>query len=811
MNFQLPVVGPDDARIVILTDAPTQEDMVKQRPMSGFSGQEYAKLLHQIGLAFTDCAVISTMNTRPFDGDAKNLFTKFKPQGVTAPPEVWEDIARAKAEIRRIRPNVIVALGDVSLYALTGELSVSNWRGSMLRYSDGDFSCWLVPSYTSAMLQKVYEWRNIALTDLRRVKFLAEHPSATPPEYSFMLLASKDEYLSQLSAIIAQADLLKAEGKRLLLSCDIETIGHEMSCVGIGWSKHAALCVPIRTSHEYWTVEEELQIILKFRALLTHPAVDIVGQNFLYDIQYFARKWGFVPRLRHDTMMMMHVLFAGMPKDLAFIASLFCEWYEYWKDELKDYRSAPKDDLKFFRYNAKDCCYTYEIAETLLNMLEVAGLLEVYNFQMEVAQCCFDAMMRGVRINTNSRTRLANELLTAQQVRSKYVTDIVGYELNTRSPTQMKKFLYDEMGYPEQKNRKTKAVTANFEALMKLSETYPLLWPIANAIVDVRSIGVFLNTFVMAELDFDKRLRCSFNPGGPETFRLSSSENAFGSGTNLQNIPKGDRKKSTFKLPNIRELFIPDNGMTMFDVDLDRADLQVVVWEADDADLKRQLRLGVDLHIINGILLAGKEPPAEEELIATHPNYKEHAARYKIERQLAKNFVHGTNYGGKPPTMAAVCGINVAACAKLQERWFAIHPGILRWHRRVEDMLRRTRTVTNRFGYRRYYQGRIESVFNEALAWQPQSTVGIVINKGWNNIRLNMKGRCEVLIQVHDSLVGQYPTATEAAVLPDLRKNLTIEIPYPDPLIIPVGLKTSSTSWGECKDKEWDYHAKTVR
>jgi DNA polymerase-1 len=255
-------------------------------------------------------------------------------------------------------------------------------------------------------------------------------------------------------------------------------------------------------------------------------------------------------------------------------------------------------------------------------------------------------------------------------------------------------------------------------------------------------------------------------------------------------------------MPNIRATFIPDTGKIIFDIDLDRADLQVVVWEADDADLKRQLRLGVDLHIMNGILLAGKEPPSEEELIEDHPNYPEHKARYKTERQLAKNFVHGTNYGGKEKTMAAVCGINVADCARLQKRWFDLHPGIKRWHDRIERELQTRRYITNPFGYRRYYFDRIDGVLPEALAWIPQSTVANVTARMQHNIERADIG-VDILIQVHDSLVGQYSAASESWILPSLHKACLIEIPYREPLVIPVGLKTSNKSWGDCREKAW--------
>jgi hypothetical protein len=63
---------------------------------------------------------------------------------------------------------------------------------------------------------------------------------------------------------------------------------------------------------------------------------------------------------------------------------------------------------------------------------------------------------------------------------------------------------------------------------------------IFDALEEFRSISVFHNTFVKAPLDPGDRMRCMFNVSGTETFRWSSSKNAFGRGTNLQNIPAGE-------------------------------------------------------------------------------------------------------------------------------------------------------------------------------------------------------------------------------------------------------------------------------
>ncbi len=252
-------------------------------------------------------------------------------------------------------------------------------------------------------------------------------------------------------------------------------------------------------------------------------------------------------------------------------------------------------------------------------------------------------------------------------------------------------------------------------------------------------------------------------------------------------------------LPNVRKFFTPDPGYTICDTDLDRADLQVVVWESNDDELKRALRDGVDLHILNGISLDNMPCPPIEELVESHPKYPEHRARFGKQRQLAKAFIHGTNYGGGARTMAIAAGCTVHQAELLQARWFAAHPGIKEWHRRTEKQLQTSRMVTNRFGYRRPYFERIEGLLPEALAWVPQSTVALYINMIWDAV-VKADPRIQVLMQVHDSLVWQCPTPYFDDCKSNFRRAAnSIIIPYDDPLIIPVGFNSSTSSWGEVK------------
>lgn len=234
-------------------------------------------------------------------------------------------------------------------------------------------------------------------------------------------------------------------------------------------------------------------------------------------------------------------------------------------------------------------------------------------------------------------------------------------------------------------------------------------------------------------------------------------------------------------LPNIKELFLPDPGYIICDIDLYRADLQVVIAEADDKELREACQAGVDMHQLNADTIG-------------------------CTRAQAKAGVHATNYGAKPPTLARALGVSVKQAELFQTRWFKAHPGIEEWHDRTREQLQLTRQVRNKFGFRRFYFDRLEGIFPEALAWVPQSTVANVINKGLLNVYHNLP-HVQILMQVHDSLVVQIPADRFVETLPELKRSLEISIPYEQELIIGVGLKASRRSWGHCKELPWDFNS----
>jgi DNA polymerase-1 len=239
----------------------------------------------------------------------------------------------------------------------------------------------------------------------------------------------------------------------------------------------------------------------------------------------------------------------------------------------------------------------------------------------------------------------------------------------------------------------------------------------------------------------------------------------------------------TINLPNLRKMFIPDPDFTIMEGDLARADAQVVTWESNDEELKEVFRSGFDIHIENAKVIYNLHQPSYEQ------------------RQKAKVGVHAVNYYVQARTLAAELGVTVHEAENFINRWFSAHPKIKKWHERIKIELSLTRSVTNKFGFRKYFFDKLDRLLPEALAWVPQSTVAIVTYHGMKNLARSVP-EVEILLQVHDSLVMQTETKNCPTIFPRIKKAMEIPIPYDDPLTIPVGIEASEISWGDGVDVE---------
>lgn len=781
--------GPAKADIVIVGEAPGLDEELQGRPFVGASGKLLDGLLRENGLRREDCYITNVCKYRPPGNDMGEWLTDNKRTGKKnewpcingryASPQVQEGLGELYEEVAARSPKIVVGLGNAALWAFTGEWGITDWRGSEMAAPSRAGPCEglpFVPTLHPAGVLRSWPTGAYLAHDLayRVVRRLRASPAAMPA-YDFNTAPAFDEVVEFLK----EAEL---SGEAAI---DVETSRGRIVCVGIALSPTRAMCIPF--IHEgygaYWNAEEQSAVLRILRGTLSR--ICIIGQNFNYDASYFDDNFSLRLAVAHDTKIAQNVLFPGTPANLAFLSSMYCDWHCYWKEDHRDWQNL-KDFERLFTYNCRDVCATYEVAQAQRKTLAHAKLEAQFEERMCYDAYVFRMQQRGVWRDPGATARLEAEVQEKLEAHERIVGLAAGREINLASPAQVAAMLYKNLGC--RRPLRAGGGGTGDEALQQVAKWHPEHAPVCQAILEWRSLASMRNNFLRATLDPDEKLRSAFSTTGTETFRLTSKQNNFYRGTNLLNISSGKgknaKKYSNGDMPNFRAAITPPSGYTLFDCDLARADLQIVVWESGDDDLKQKLREGLDIHTENAKDLFGVASPS------------------KLQRELAKTFVHLTNYGGGARTCAIQCAITVHEADMAQRRWFAAHPGIKAWHDRTWAALRATRTVTNAFGYRRVYFDRVDdAMFRAALAWVPQSTIAIVASLV--HMRMEDDAGAEVLLQMYDSVMGMYPTVDEAVILPRLLAATKVQIPYADPLIIPMGLKTSTVSWGDVEDREW--------
>lgn len=333
--------GPIPARAMFVGEAPGQQEELKGEPFVGPSGDLLDRMSAEAGMPRGMAFVTNVCRVRPPDNKIEKWilhrlpkkkpipdgFVPMRNKYVYAPIE--EGYRKLRQEIDLVRPNVIVAFGNVAMWALTGTWGVGDWRGSELTV-DWAGGPKLVPTYHPAAVLRQWSWRAAVVNDLKRAaKGMAPGPWPRPM-WIFEVAPSFDQTMRRMEALISALDAAPT-----LLSFDIETRAGHITCAGVAWSATEAICIPFTAAGKgdgYWLEHEEAAILWALRKVLTHPNARVIGQNLLYDCQYTSRWWGWVPRVHRDVMISWHTTFCELPKALDFQASLICKSYKFWKD-----------------------------------------------------------------------------------------------------------------------------------------------------------------------------------------------------------------------------------------------------------------------------------------------------------------------------------------------------------------------------------------------------------------------------------------------------------------------------------------------
>jgi len=749
------VVYPDGdthSKIALIGEAPGQQEERHGRGFIGPSGQLLFNILaSSCGLTRADCYMSNVIKERPRDNDISEYIT-FRGNRAYPTPRYtdWEnDLYK---ELENVKANVLVAVGGVALYALTRAIGISKFRGSILSYHK-DPTRKVIPIIHPASALRQYIFTHTIGLDLRRIKEEMEFPDIRLPARHIMVGPTYAESVAFLESCHNQG----------MIAIDIEVMRNELSCMSFATSPYEVISIPfVSASGDYFTIEQECNLWRMIANILEDPDIIKVGQNITFDATFIFRKYGIQTHPVKDSMIGQAIMYPDFPKGLDFICAMHTK-EPYYKDDGKKWFKFGGNERDFWTYNAKDSAVCLEAMTKIENDLRTIGNEDAVDWQTRLVEPLVYLQDRGVRINVKGMFEESEQAgkdiieLTAQ------LQEIVGSPINPNSPNQLKEYFYKVKGEKPYVDRKTGAETTDKNALKRLARKGH---PEAKILLNIRRLSKLKSTYLDVTLDPDNRLRCSFNPVGTESGRLSSSETIFGTGTNMQNLP-----------PQFRRYMVADDDTLMFNVDLSQAENRLVAYIAPEPAMIQAFETGVDVHRQTASLIFGL--PINQ--ISDEPGSCDIGGGVYSQRFWGKKANHGLNYDLGYKTFAFYYEIPEVDAKFICDKYHKAYPGVHTYHAWVRNQLSKDRTLTNLFGRKRLFLDRWgDELFKSSYSYIPQSSVAEIINRrGLVYIYYNQHlfSPIDLLMQVHDSIVFQinykkYSWAQQAGCLMQIKESL---------------------------------------
>ena len=457
-------------------------------------------------------------------------------------------------------------------------------------------------------------------------------------------------------------------------------------------------------------------------------------------------------------------------------------------------------------YNCLDAAITAQLAPVMKGKLN-DNHRRTYTRERRVLSLCLELSTKGLPVD---QLPLAELLYALEKDERKalnrlheFCDAVEARHINPRSTTDVPWLFYEHLGLPPiytwDRQTKQRKITSDIKALEKLREQYPIAIPFVNAILSVRESSKMASVFKRGIEPKGSVLRCNFTPTGTETGRLSSQQNPYGRGTNAQNLT--DR---------VRQVITAPDGYAILNLDLKTAE-SIAVAFISGGGAYLEACFGGDLHTaVTRMTWPQMEWTGDlktDKALAEQPGY-----RWFSWRDLAKREGHATNYYGTPTGISMEVKIPKHLVEEFQYGYFQAFPEIREWHLETIARIQRDGIIVTQLGRERRFWGRPDdaSTHREAIAYEPQSLVGDIMNEGLIQVQswllkecrdartfIGREGRllpfkpsvADLRAQVHDAGVFLVPIEALDTLAPMIQDRLRFPVEFPcGTMVIPSDL-----------------------
>jgi uracil-DNA glycosylase family 4 len=659
--------GPVPAKIMFVGEAPGFREDEVSRPFSGAAGQLLDRSLERAGIRREDVYITNSCRCRPADNRTPTR------------TEIKACRVYMEAEIQKVQPSVIVAMGNVALQSLLNTSGVMKKRGTSLT-KDGQ--TYFITVHPAAVL------RNPALqsefdNDMVALSRLVKGENATPITKSYLVSTEKSlkillEKIARVSTPIA-FDVETRNPHRREGGLEPWGPGGIIDCAAFCWEPGTAYVVALEHPDAGWKIPvprvyQALGVALERKRL--------VGHNVKFDLQWFRAKGLTSLRASFDTLLAAHLLDENRSNRLKSLARTYlgADMYESgisFTEEAADLRTLAI-------YNGKDADYTLQLYHIFkAELIKQPKLLRLFKLlTMPACNALTDIELRGFPVDYERlKSRHAELNLNIQTLEDEIIERWVpehlsGARPNFRSPLFLSAWLFGERSLRLpiiEVSPKSNRPSTREGVLLQLRDKHPAI----DGLMELRKLYKYESTYTRNWLQRvaivrKPRLYPSYNIAGTVTGRLSS---------NMQQVPR-----DTY----IRSIIGTRPGWKLIEADFSQAELRIAAMLSNDRELVYAFTHAKDPHLEMAAAVTGLSPSEVT----------------KEQRKMAKavnfGFLYGMGWKKFKIYADEKYGVKVSdsEAKAAREAFFRKYAGLPRWH------ARQRRLVTER-GFVRSPIGRV--------------------------------------------------------------------------------------------------------
>lgn len=548
--------------------------------------------------------------------------------------------------------------------------------------------------------------------------------------YSFIKNIKVDKEITEpVVNIIYNVEDINLEGSAIYLEVDNQNY-HVGNVMGLSfYNKSTSGFIPI-------------SVLLKNKDILKYV------NFYTYDLKkniVALSKFGIVlNKCNYDTMIALYLLNYNVKEDIAYIANTYN--YNISFSETM-YKKKEIDINEIAKEAIKKAKYIYETHDEYMEKLNKECIDLFNNIEMPLVYVLADMELTGMRVDNKVLMEMKEEILIKIELLKKEIFNLVGCEFNVNSPRQLANILYDKIGVPANKKRKT-----DKEYLSKYKNEFPVI----DKILDYKALWKIYSTYIISLSDFiheDGKIHTIYNQTLTRTGRLSSSY------PNLQNIPT---RYEYSKL--IRKAFIPCNDLIMSS-DYSQIELRLLAHLSCVPKLVEAFKSGIDIHTKTAMEIYN----VSEDLVNAEM------------RRVAKAVNFGILYGMSGFGLSDALDININDATEFISKYKSAFPGIDEYmkgvikdaHEKgyVKTIMNRKRIIEeiNNTNHIIRHQG--ERI---ALNTPIQGSSADIIKKAMIDLHRALKDNnfeSKMILQIHDELIFDVKKEEEEK-LKDLVKNV---------------------------------------